>query len=650
MKNVKWIIFFILLMLGTFGLAVLLTGQNIKIKSYDAKVNIDSYGNMEVTETWIIKYPSGYSVRFRDIPYNKNHSNNPLVRSLDYSSDKSSFDEASVSVEVIDLDEDRVLEQGTDYTVGYSFNGDRDERGDKITCDPYSSTCESLFVNLGEEKMKGTKAFTYTYTINGAVTSYDDFSELNWVFFKYTEAKVKSVTIEIHLPSNTFTKDDIYSWGHGTSNGNIKIIDNQNVAIYGRRVKDSDELEVRVAFPSELVSNIDESHKISGLSLNKVKDYEMKLAKESNRQYVAAMIINALTILSVLSTAFMIYYTYVKFDKEYKAMFDKEYLREPPSEIKPADVGFLMNFGKTKDQDVTATLLDLINRKVLTLSDKGYEITSDNPDFDIELNEGVNVNSLEGHEKEVIDFFIGVIGDGKKVNTKDIEKFGKKQSEANKLLSFGNKFQVDVKNQYGKKNYFENARQKATSKHGFYSVCLILLLVLFFIISAFLNIEAMINYIVVGAMLLIYVIYLSTIKKRSKYGNEEFAKWNAFKKFLEEFSHFEDYPMPSIIIWEHYLVYATSLGISDKVMAQLRVKLKELPEEDSSATFMRGYYYRRNNFFIYNTLSHTYTEAKTRSISTIAAAQSGSSGGHGHGGGFSGGSSFGGGGGGGRSR
>jgi len=58
---------------------------------------------------------------------------------------------------VIDLDEDRVLEQGTDYTVGYSFNGDRDERGDKITCDPYSSTCESLFVNLGEGKMKGTK-------------------------------------------------------------------------------------------------------------------------------------------------------------------------------------------------------------------------------------------------------------------------------------------------------------------------------------------------------------------------------------------------------------------------------------------------------------------------------------------------------------
>ena len=650
-KNIIFpVILALFILLCSLGLALIYNNSNIRIKSYDAKVNIDSYGNMEVTETWIIKYPNDYSVRFRDIPYNKNHSSNPLVRGLDYSSDQASFDKNSVSIEIIDLDEDKVLSQGSDYEVGYSFNYDHDELGHVIECDPYSSTCESLFVNLGEGNMKGTKAFTYTYTINGAVTSFDDFSELNWVMFNYAESKVKSATIEVHLPVNAFDSNDLYAWGHGTSDGKIKIIDNQNVLITCHNIKTSDNLEIRIAFKNDLVNNISDIHKISGLKLNKVIDYEEELAKESNRQWAVAMIINVVTVIMVLLTIFMFFYTYIKFDKEYKAVFDKEYLREPPSEKNPADLGYLMRFGKTNDLDVTATILDLINRGVLVLSDKGYEITSNSPDFDISLS-GKNVALLK-HEQEVVNFFINVIGNGKSVNTKDIEKYGKKESEANKLVSMSNNFVRSVKNEFQGKNYFENAKQKAMSKHGFYGLVIGLVALLFFVLSSFFHVECPVNYIILVILFVSFMVYLASIKKRTKSGNEEYAKWSAFKKFLEDFSHFEDYPMPSIIIWEHYLVYATTFGISDKVMEQLKVKLKGVNLDEDGATFMRGYYYhnRANNFFIYNTISRAYSDAKVRSISTIAAARSGSSGGNGHGGGFSGGSSFGGGGGGGRSR
>ena len=50
----------------------------------------------------------------------------------------------------------------------------------------------------------------------------------------------------------------------------------------------------------------------------------------------------------------------------------------------------------------------------------------------------------------------------------------------------------------------------------------------------------------------------------------------AFKNFLLEFSNFDDYPMPSIIIWEHYLVYATEFGIADLVEEQMRLKFKKM--------------------------------------------------------------------------
>ena len=59
--------------------------------------------------------------------------------------------------------------------------------------------------------------------------------------------------------------------------------------------------------------------------------------------------------------------------------------------------------------------------------------------------------------------------------------------------------------------------------------------------------------------------YLSTIIKRTKEANEEYVKWMAFKNFLQDFGNMQDYPIPALTIWEHYLVYATSFGIAELV-------------------------------------------------------------------------------------
>ena len=53
------------------------------------------------------------------------------------------------------------------------------------------------------------------------------------------------------------------------------------------------------------------------------------------------------------------------------------------------------------------------------------------------------------------------------------------------------------------------------------------------------------------------------------------------KKFLTDFSGMDDYPIPSVTVWEHYLVYAPVLGVADKVMDQLKVKL---PAEEITRT------------------------------------------------------------------
>ena len=99
--------------------------------------------------------------------------------------------------------------------------------------------------------------------------------------------------------------------------------------------------------------------------------------------------------------------------------------------------------------------------------------------------------------------------------------------------------------------------------------------------------------------------------------------------------------MPLISIWEHYMVYAVSFGIADKVEDQMRLHFKSMGED-------KGYddYYSSSPVFY--SRCHVYISRSCRTSTQVASntiAQAQSSRG-GSGGSFGGGRSFGGGGGG----
>ena len=86
MKNKKgFIVFGVIVIVFCFIVLVgIFSNSNIAIESYDAIIEVDEAGNMTVDETWVIRYPEGYNVRFRDLKYGKNHRNNPLMSGLNY--------------------------------------------------------------------------------------------------------------------------------------------------------------------------------------------------------------------------------------------------------------------------------------------------------------------------------------------------------------------------------------------------------------------------------------------------------------------------------------------------------------------------------------------------------------------------------------
>jgi len=78
----------------------------------------------------------------------------------------------------------------------------------------------------------------------------------------------------------------------------------------------------------------------------------------------------------------------------------------------------------------------------------------------------------------------------------------------------------------------------------------------------------------------------------SRAGREYYLKWKNFKRFLLDFSALPQYPPESIVIWEDYLVYATALGIADKVEKHLK-KLAPKEIKESSRLYYGPYTYRK---------------------------------------------------------
>ena len=221
-------------------------------------------------------------------------------------------------------------------------------------------------------------------------------------------------------------------------------------------------------------------------------------------------------------------------------------------------------------------------------------------------------------------------------------KHGKKYNEATKIESKANKFRSDAQADGKTYNFILNQLKDKSKALRWLGIPIVGFVILG-LSHLTLQVSIMVEAIVLGLLCLGFFTYVSIIKKRTQVGANHYARWHAFKKFLEDFSNMKDYEIPGLEIWEEYLVYATSLGCADAVMKQLKIKMPEAFDENNVST--SGYY--ATHYYMYHSVSrinHSYQSCRSNVHNAIAQHNASSSGGHG--GGFSSGSSHGGGGGG----
>ena len=424
------------------------------------------------------------------------------------------------------------------------------------------SVSDELYrIKLYSKNYNNRRTFKFVYKLSEAITVYDDVAQFNRKMVgKEWQQGINYITAKVIIPvSASYDNSNILVFGHGPLTGEVDK--EGNTVVYRlNNYYPGDFLEADILMEPEIFSEYNKSKIVHKDMKQKLLDMEAKFADEANAERDKAIrqqeMINKVfekpgLIFGVLSSIWgaLMYYIHVIFKRKNKVKNSVgKYLRELPDNSSPALVGGFMT-NSINDNEILATIVDLVRRKVLTLenSDKNSIIILTG-----------NTENLSAQEKAIVDIYINDFGDGKSL---DLKSFGFFQKVPMSVARKFEKWRAMVQSEMNRKNLTYQGLG-----------CLGVIFFAFFpMIFTFAGL--VIGMITGNKMFLLIVvmgIILFVSGAKARYPRKELAeakdKWQAFKNFLSDYSQLEEAKITSVHLWEQYFVYAVALGVSDKVV------------------------------------------------------------------------------------
>lgn len=494
------------------------------------------------------------------------------------------------------------------------------------------------------------RTFIYQYKMKNAVTSYLDTAEFNRrVVAENWDQGMEHVTVAIHLPKPVADEDDLKIWAHGTLKGTSKRLpDKQTVTLEVNGNPSNQFVETRVIFPTSIVPN--NQNVVNKEMKEEILEKEAKMAQDANNKrnfymYLVYGFSGVAILIAILST----FYVRKKVGKKAEPTFHQEHLYDIPKDVTPAVMHQLLTRRAPESREITATIMDLVRKRWLTITEEEVANTKllkkskTKETYRIALSGMKGIQPMLPHESYLVDWLITGIGDGESVLLTDVEAYGKKdQRKAKKFIDRYQTWQKIVKQLANKENYIDT--KDATFKSTVVALGVIIF-VLLGITIFIMAIQDAFYPLPFFAMLIVSILYcvqwFSFFPIYTQKGVDETAKWLAFKQMLIDISNLKMAEVGSIVIWDHYLVYAISLGVSKEVIDALKMNF---PQEEVDHMLIAPYYFGTMGFHTNNAFSNSFETSINGAVGNAITNASSASG---SGGGFSGGSSFGGGGGGG---
>ncbi len=613
---------------------------NYKIDDYIVDSRIDISGNMVVRE--VIKVKGSFNGYIRDLKY-KNGNNKVFDKSIDSFYGSSIYDASNIEVRkvgTINYDKEldfNVFDQSVnEFTMNDSCTVNKG-------CYEKSDITDGVSLKMYNETNNSSTYFYIEYLLGNVVVMHEDIAE---VYFNFVgdmfDDDINKYKLRVVLPDKT--KELVRVWAHGPLNGNVSPIKDENGYYYGGYLEINDlysntPVDMRLTFDKNLIL-VDHPYlkKSEVLALDKILEVENLRADKANKEREKAKFFMygsyALGSVYLVLLVLLFVYIYIKYDKELKTNFDMEYNREFINDYDVTNIEYLFD-KKITEKAFSTSILNLIykkNIKIEQIDKKDYKLIK------------VNTDNVSESEEYLMKMIFDNIGNKEYVLLSQIKKYAKEvHGTTSEFLTSFTTWQNKVTSESIKNNFYES-----NTKIKVLGVLFSLVGYLVFYVMVRFNGFNLFS-IIIFICALVFMIYVLIFNKRTKRGAEDYQKWKAFKRFLEDFGRFDEKELPEIVLWERYLVYANIFGIADKVGKTMKIKFNEINTNNqySNGDLLFDYMMWNNlNHSINNTVRSSVSTART--VVNEAIAKSSSSSGGGFGGGFSSGGGFGGGGGGGR--
>lgn len=420
-----------------------------------------------------------------------------------------------------------------------------------------------------------SRTFTIAYVVRNAVIAHADVAELYWKFIGTGwDRPARDVRVDVRLPGN-LPADQIRAWGHGPLHGDVRPTAGGAVLTV-RNLPAGTMVEGRIVFPREAVPHT--RMRLAAPGLPRILREETAWAREANlarrRQQALVGGLLAVPVLAVGGWLGL----YMRYGREPVPAPPEGYYRELPATYTPAELGVLWRFESVQPADFTATVLDLIRRGYLTVEVFGSE-TETTRDDQYTLARTKKTDGLRSFEAEALNVLFGS-GDA---SAGQLTISGRSGLPADAKKRMGERFPI------WQRNVLSSARV-----HGFFDTTSMrwrwiagalgvvaafgvgwMTVVLWESVGTTMKAAGL----AAGLSGLILAVASGAVARRSQRGADDLRRWQGFRRFLLDFSEMPRAELPSLAIWEHYLVYAVPLGVAHRVVEQLR---KIYPAEELS--------------------------------------------------------------------
>ncbi|MEE8374793.1 MAG: DUF2207 domain-containing protein [Acidimicrobiia bacterium] len=445
------------------------------------------------------------------------------------------------------------------------------------------------------------RTFKLVYQMVGLATVYDDVVDVNIrVWGDQWAVGLDRLAVGMEIPDGA-QGGDVLVWGHPLGvNGSTALGDDGiSPSLEASGIPSEQWVELRVVFPSTLLSSSGGATVIPGDGLQGILDEEARFAEDADAAAAAqttGLIAGAVAaIVIVFGIGGLVFWYY---GKEPRIDYDQEYEHEPPTDLTPAEVGALLSQGAVTEKEFTATLFDLIRLGAISASPSQVERvtwggfkTETITDLVLDLTD--KTTGFRNFEQSVLTVMRRVL----ELGPRPLHEFKEgiredATSNAETYQTFRDRVLTAVNNG----GLLNNRGQGVALLIGLGLIGLIV--ASFFLVpralgnragGATIAVLVLVGMVVGSIVLFVFLAFRRVRTKRTPAGALEAARWVAFRRYLQDFSRLEEAPVISLDLWDRYLVYAITFGLAEEVLEHAR--LHAPPElESNSSLYWFGHY------------------------------------------------------------